>query len=76
MITIDGMVLNVDEDLVKRHKKLTGDTDELFTEVVKIMVKGETGLEFGEAVLQVPPEKLARVIEERLESELSGFWGA
>ncbi len=74
MITIDGVVLNLDEALVQKYMKLTGDTAELFAEVVKIMVKGETGMEIKDAALQYSTKELSKKIEERLKTELRGFW--
>ena len=41
MITIDGVMLNVDKELVKKYQKLTGDADELLLEIFKHMLRNQ-----------------------------------
>lgn len=74
MVTIDGVTLNIDEALVKRYQKLTGDSDELLLEVFKHMIKVQSGLMYDVAITRFSSEQLSRMIEDQITTELSGFW--
>ena len=76
MIKIDGVELNIDEDLVQRYQRLMGDSDELLLEIFKHMVTIQSGLEYHDAVSKYFPEELTKMIETQIQTELSGFWEA
>jgi len=65
--------LEFDSNTVQRYQRLTGDTDEILIDVVRLMIEAETGLDFEYAVRNFPKENIKAMVEERMLSELSGF---